>query len=113
LKEKKIIQKMPMGREGRNDNNENYRDFYYKNKDSIFLVGIYDRKFYHINDQGEILNSYPLSIKSPEVVMGQPYVLMGLSDAQYHPEKNQMWFPAFPLDGPVQHTVDDPIFWGL
>lgn len=66
---RELEKKIQFDQEGPNGTGQIVRSYYYHNKDSIFIHGLYSRRFYLFNDRAELQDSYPLDMEKPRVSM--------------------------------------------
>lgn len=113
LKTNLINKKITYKSEGYNDIQQSHRNFYYHNKDSIFLIGLYQHKFFITDDNGLVKNTYDLDDLDGDVEeLGQPFLFMGTSSAIY--KKNILTFVTFPINTrDMLQSSEDPIFVNL
>jgi hypothetical protein len=99
--------------EGENDIQQSHRNFYYHNKDSIFLVGLNDHKFYLTDENGFVKSKLDLDGLTGDVKeLGQPFLFMGTSSAFY--KKGIFTFVTFPINTrDMLQSSEDPIFVNL
>ena len=109
LNNNKIEKTINFKKDGEDNVNKANLNFYYHNKDSIFLISN-QKKFYRTNDEAEIVNSFRFdSISDLSNEFGEPMVSMGTSNAVFRNSKlSFITYPQSPEN--MNKSVDDPVF---
>lgn len=104
-----IKNKITYDKSGINNVNNAHQNYYYHNKDSIFLISN-QKKMYVTNNNAEIVNSFRFdSISDLSNKFGEPMVAMGTSNAVY--ENSKLSFITYPQSPEnMRKSIDDPVF---
>lgn len=110
LKRDSIEKQIIYNNEGVDDVNGSSGNFYYHNKDSIFLLGANSRTYYLTNDNAEVLKSIKLQDVVKDVQpLGQPLINMSSSSALYQSEL--LTFVTYPTTAnDIGKSLHDPVY---
>lgn len=113
LDSNKLVGKIHFEKEGENSTKGAAYNFYYHNKDSIFLMGQKSKTFYLTNFKGEVKNLVRLpNIDENINTYGEPMLGMGNTSGAY--KENTLYVLTYPIVAEkMAQCVNDPVFIGF
>lgn len=112
LDSNELVEKMYFPKEGENSTKGAAYNFYYHNKDSIFLMGQKSKIFYLTNNKGEVKSL----VKLPNIdkkVNNYGELMLGMGNTSGAFIKNTLYVLTYPIvSEKMAQSVKDPVFIG-